>query len=124
MQPLIHQAALAVLDIDPYRAKISPGDVAHLRSEPDDVVTVYVERRSRFPFGLGKPSYLRVGTLEPKAATFIRPALGNSANLRVRVVEVEMAHLSPKGTSSVSISVWGNLADLGEASASSYSGLS
>ena len=109
MQPLIHQAAVAILEVDPYRAKISLGDVAQLRSEPDGVVTVYVERKSRLPFGLGKTSYLRVGTLGPKASAFIRPALDKRVPLRVRVVEVEIAHLSPKAENSISISVWGEL---------------
>ncbi len=117
MQPLIHQAALAVLAVDPRRAKISPGDVAQLRPEPEGVITVYVERQSRLPFGLGKLSYLRIGTLEPKAAAFIRPAVDNSLPLRVRVVEVEMAHLNHRGNDAVSISVWGNAADLGKATA-------
>lgn len=112
MQPLIHKAALAVLELDPRRAEVSPGDFAELRSEPDGAIAVYVVRESRLPFGLGNPTHLRAGTLGKAATALIMPALERRAHLRVRVVEVDPAHLSSKGVNTVFISVWGNPDDL------------
>lgn len=113
MQPLIHKAALTVLDVDPHRIGLAPGDIVELQPEIDGSVTAYLSRRSNLPFGIGKPCLRRMGTLGPKATALIFRALTVSARLRVRVADIEFAHLSSRGRNSVSISVWGDPADLG-----------
>lgn len=112
MQPLIHKAALATLELNPHALRVAPGDPIILQCDVDETVTAYVSLPSRLPFGLGKRRQKRLGTLEPYASELLIPALTRQAHLRVRVVEVEYAHLSTRGKASVSISVWGNPMDL------------
>jgi len=116
MQPIIHQAILEVLDLNLSDVAISPGDIAELRADENGYVVVYVTRQSRLPFGWGKSSYLRAGVLGFEDGNLILPALKCKAHLRVRIVQVEVAHLNFKGINSLSISVWGNPDDLAPAS--------
>ena len=111
MQPIIHKAAI-VLELNPVSAGISPGDRATLSVNTDSSVSVFIERPSRLPFGFGKPRIFPVGKLGVRASEILLPALERKAELRVRVVEVEPAHISPSGQATVCISVWGNVADL------------
>ncbi|OSQ44328.1 hypothetical protein [Marivita geojedonensis] len=112
MQPLIHKASLTELFVDPHRLGLMPGDIAHLKAEDDGSVTVYHEKCSGLPFGFGKPGLRRIGKLGPKATALILPALASCAQLRVRIADVEFAHINPTGSCSVSISVWGHPSDL------------
>lgn len=111
MQPIIHKAAIA-LDINPMSAGISPGDRAWLSLNLDETVTVFVERQSRLPFGIGKPRLVSVGKLGARATEIVRPALERKADLRVRIIEVEPAHLTRSGRAALFVSVWGNPADI------------
>lgn len=111
MQPIIHKAAI-VLELNPVSAGISPGDRATLSVNADSSVSVFIERPSRLPFGFGKPRILPAGKLGVLASEILLPALERKAELRVRIVEVEPAHVSPSGRAAVFISVWGNVADL------------
>lgn len=107
MQPIIHKAAIA-LDLNPVSVGISPGDRALLSLNSDTTISVFVERPSRLPFGLGKPRVVLVGTLGARATDILSPALERKADFRVRIIEVEPAHLSRTGRASVYVSVWGN----------------
>jgi len=111
MQPIIHKAAIA-LDLDPISSGISPGDRALLSLNADATASVFVERPSRVPFGLGKPRLVSAGRLGKRATDLLRPALESKAELRVRIVEVEPAHLRRSGQAAVFVSVWGNIADI------------
>jgi hypothetical protein len=57
---------------------------------------------------LGGPVELVVGYLGQQATEILWPALESYAHLRVRIVEIEPAHLSPSGNASPFISVWGD----------------
>ena len=111
MQPIIHKAAIA-LDLNPASVGISPGDRALLSLNSDTTISVFVERPSRLPFGLGKPRVVLVGTLGARATDILSPALERKADFRVRIIEVEPAHISRTGRASMYVSVWGNPADI------------
>ncbi|PWL24052.1 MAG: hypothetical protein DCO98_11610 [Altererythrobacter sp. XM-24bin4] len=113
MQPIIHKAAIA-LDLNPVSIGVSPGDRALLSMNSDTTVSVFVERPSRLPFGLGKPRVVLLGTLGARATEILLPALERKADFRVRIIEVEPAHLSRSGRASVYVSVWGNPADVAQ----------
>jgi hypothetical protein len=113
MQPIIHKAAIA-LDLNPVSIGVSPGDRALLSMNSDTTVSVFVERPSRLPFGLGKPRVVLLGTLGARATEILLPALERKADFRVRIIEVEPAHLSRTGRASVYVSVWGNPADVAQ----------
>ena len=113
MQPIIHKAAIA-LDLNPVSIGVSPGDRALLSMNSDTTVSVFVERPSRLPFGLGKPRVVLLGTLGATATDILLPALERKADFRVRIIEVEPAHLSRTGRASVYVSVWGNPADVAQ----------
>ena len=111
MKPIIHKAAIA-LNLNPVSVGISPGDRALLSLNSDTTISVFVERPSRLPFGLGQPRVVLVGTLGAWATDILLPALERKADFRVRIIEVEPAHLSRTGRASVYVSVWGNPADI------------
>jgi hypothetical protein len=113
MQPIIHKAAIA-LDLNPVSIGVSPGDRALLSMNSDTTVSVFVERPSRLPFGLGKPRVVLLGKLGVRATDILLPALERKADFRVRIIEVEPAHLSRTGRASVYVSVWGNPADVAQ----------
>lgn len=111
MQPIIQKAEIA-LEIDPVSAGVSPGDGAMLSLNADATVSVFIERPSRLPFGIGKPRLVPAGKLDAHATDILLPALEQNAELRVRIVEVEPAHLSRSGRVAVFVSVWGNPASI------------
>ncbi len=80
MQPIIHKAAIA-LKLNPVSAGISPGDRALLSLNSDTSISVFVERPSRLPFGLGKLGFVSVGTLGARATEILLHALGRKADL-------------------------------------------
>lgn len=118
MQPIIHKAEIA-LDVNPTSVGISPGDRALLSLNQDATISVLVERPSRLPFGLGRPRLFAAGRLGTRATDLLRQAIESRAELRVRIVEVEPAHLNRSGHAAVFISVWGNPADLGRSKSKS-----
>ena len=89
-------------------ASVTPGDAVGLRLEEDGAVTALLALPSRLPFGLGRPREFAAGKLGQKASQLLKPALETHAHLRVRVVEIEPAHLSHNGRSRLYISVWGD----------------
>lgn len=113
MQPIIHKAAIA-LETSQLSVGISPGDRAQLVPNPDATISVFVEKTSRLPFGVGKPKLVLIGKLGVRATEILHSALERKAGFRVRIIEVEPAHLSRTGTASVYISVWGNPADIAQ----------
>lgn len=111
MKPIIHKAAI-ILDANLVFGGISLGDRALLSLNLDETVTVFVERPSRLPFGLGEPRLVSVGKLGARATEIVRPALERKADLRVRIIEVEPAHLTRSGHAALFVSVWGNPVDI------------
>ena len=112
MQILIHKTSLHRLEVKLRKMGIVLGDAVQLVPEGNDDVAAYFIVPSRFPFGFGKPRLVRAGYLGDPAKDLLMPALEKNAPLRVRIVALEAAHLSADGVDSVSISVWGNPADI------------
>ena len=111
MQPIIHKAGIT-LELNPLSLGISPSDRALLYLNSDTTISVLVERPSRLHFGLGKPRVILLGKLGPRATDILLTALERKADFRVRIIEVEPAHISRTGRTSVYVSVWGNPADI------------
>ena len=111
MQPLIHKASVH-LTTKSLPSSVAPGDAVDLRLQDEGTIIAILALSSRLPFGLGQPRKLLAGHLGQKASELLTPALERKAHLRVRVVEVEPAHLSRTGQSYLYISVWGSPQDL------------
>jgi len=107
MQPLIHKASVN-LTADKLPKSASPGDAVNLYLQEDGKIVATYMVPSRLPFGLGGPVELVLGYLGHQATEILRPTLERYAHLRVRIVEIEPAHLSPSGSASLFISVWGD----------------
>jgi hypothetical protein len=112
MQVLIHKTSLVRLEPDLRISSIGLGDPVQLLREGDADVSAFVKLPSRIPFGLGKCSIVRAGYLGNQAKSWLWPALEKDAPLRVRIVEMLAAHLTGDGLNRVSISVWGDPADI------------
>ncbi|WP_146193262.1 hypothetical protein [Salibaculum griseiflavum] len=111
MQPLIHKASVK-LTADKLPKSASPGDAVNLYLQEDGKIVATYMVPSRLPFGLGRPAELALGYLGQQATEILRPALQRYAHLRVRIVEIEPAHLRSSGKTSLFISVWGDPAIL------------
>ena len=112
MQILIHKTSLLRLEVNLRRDAIYLGDPMHLLQEGTDDVAAFVQLPSRLPFGIGKARSVRAGYLGNHAAKLIMPALVKGGQLRVRIVEIQARHLNSEGIDFISISVWGNPADI------------
>ena len=106
MQPLIHKASVH-LTAKTLPASVTPGDPVRLRLGDDGIITVILIIPSRLPFGLGRSREFLAGKLGKQATALLKPALQVSAHLRLRIVEIEPAHLSLNRRSKLYISVWG-----------------
>lgn len=107
MRPIIPKAAIK-LEKNPYYLRISPGDPAFLSLNPDTTISALVERPSRLPFGMGKPKIVSVGKLDAQATYILHYYLERKAKPRVHIIEIEPAHLSSTGNTTMYVSVWGN----------------
>jgi hypothetical protein len=107
MRPLIHKASVDIT-ANTLPSSVSPNDNASLQLEDDGTISVILILLSRLPFGLGKSRRFVAGILGHKATALIRPAILKNARLRVKIVEVEPAHLSRNGKTCLYISVWGD----------------
>lgn len=112
MQVLIHKTNLVRLEPRLPKVGIGLSDPVVLLREGDANVAALVTLPSRFPFGLGKPRTVRIGYLGEQAKAMLWPALEKAAPLRVRIVGVLTAHLKGDGMNQISISVWGDPADI------------
>jgi hypothetical protein len=116
MQALIHQASLYGLTMSISGSGIGPGQTVELEVTADREIAVVVTFPSILPFGLGRSRRRCLGYLSPEVVDLLMPALEREAVLRVRIVEVEPAHVRADGVDRVSISVWGEPHDLVETS--------
>lgn len=107
LQPLIHKASINLASSSIPR-QVAPGDIAKLHLNDDETIAVILTISSRWPFGWGKAKEWVAGVLGAQASDILRPALRKGARLRVRIVELEPAHLSADNQSRLYISVWGD----------------
>jgi len=87
--------------------RVAAGDPAVLVPRDDGSVSVRVTLHSRFPFGIGGDQEREIGSLDPSVVRIMRPALDGPARLRVRIVEVEPAHVNRNGRRTIYLSIWG-----------------
>lgn len=107
MQPLISKASVHLTASSLPRC-VSSGDAVSLRMRDDGTIAAIVSIPSRLPFGFGRSREFMAGTLGQQATNLLRPAIEKAMHLRVRVVEVEPAHLSGTGHRRLFLSVWGD----------------
>jgi hypothetical protein len=112
MQVLIHKTSLVRLEANLRISGIGLGDPVQLLQEGNSDIAAFVMLPSRMPFGLGKSRIVRAGYLGNQSKALLWPAFEKDAPLRVRVVEILAAHLAGDGLNRVSISVWGDPADI------------
>ena len=112
MQALIYMTSLLRLDPNLRMSGVDLGDRVQLVPEGDTEIAVYVMLASRLPFGLGKPRSTLAGYLCNQAKTLIMPAIEKDAPLRVCIVDIKAVYLHPDGVNIISISVWGDPADI------------
>jgi hypothetical protein len=112
MQILIHKTSLVRLEATLRIDGVGLGDPVQLQKEGDADIAALVMLPSRLPFGLGKSRIVRAGYLGNQAKALLWPAFEKPAPLRVRIVEILAAHLNADGTNRISISVWGDPADV------------
>ena len=106
MQPLIHKASVHLF-AKKLPASATLGDPIRLILNDDGIITVMLAVPSRLPFGLGPSRDFLAGKLGDQASALLKPALQIAAHLRLRIVEIEPAHLNKNGQSKLYISVWG-----------------
>lgn len=112
MQVLIYKTSLLRLEVNLRRDAIYLGDPLQLQQEGSDDVAAFVNLPSLLPFRIGKARKVRAGYLGNHAKKLIVPALAKGVQLRVRIVEIQARHLNSEGTDMISISVWGDPADI------------
>lgn len=111
MRPLIHKASVR-LSAPELAKNVSLGDPLTLRCEDGEKITVIWEAPSRLPFGIGKERSCRLGSLGDRATAILKNAVVRKARLRVRIVEIEPAHVRTSGHTRLFISVWGDPKDM------------
>ncbi len=107
MQILIQKTSLVRLEAKPHSLRVGLGDPVQLVQDEGADIAVLVSVPSWIPFGLGKPWMARLGYLDTPAQRLLMPAVRSGAPLRVRIVEIEVAHLNTHGAERISVSVWG-----------------
>lgn len=104
MQALIYQTTLR-MERSP--SWLSPGDPLELELVGDAVVAVIARRSARWPFRGEKR--VRIGTLREQATEIALPLLASGTRIRVRIVALVPAHLTPDREARVAVSVWGDV---------------
>jgi hypothetical protein len=106
MQALIYKTELTV---ERAPAWLAPNSPVELRLEPDGAVLAFARRPSRWIPFLGDAPPVRIGALTEDAAILLRPVLETDIVLRVRIVELQPAHLTTDRRARISVSVWGGV---------------
>jgi hypothetical protein len=107
MEPLIYKTTL---EMERFPAWLSPGTPLTLTTFPDGSVKAIATRAARWPFRGEKT--VQIGALRPNAVEILRPLLNTGAHLRVRIVALVPAHLTPDREARVAVSVWGDARSL------------
>lgn len=103
MQVLIYKTDLHV---ERAPAWLAPMERVQLVLEPTGSIGAYVDRPTGW-FGLFVVPAVRIGALRDDVKDLLISILETGVSLRVRIVELIPAHLSPCGCAQVSVSIWG-----------------
>lgn len=106
MQVLIYKSELNELAENHWPRGMAPGDSIDLRIVEDGVIEACATEKARL--WMRRPRRVRLGTLNEQASKLLDHAVRNGAYLRVRIVEIQPAHLALNGQPKVAISVWGD----------------
>ena len=112
MQILIHKANVVRLQVPVRGLRLGLGEAVVLVRENASDVAVMAMLRSRRPFGLGSLRKVKLGYLGDHTKALLMPALDLGVQLRVRIVELDAAHLRTDGCDRIAISVWGDPAGM------------
>jgi hypothetical protein len=112
MQILIHKANLVRLQVPIRGLGIGLGEAVGLIYNNVSEVAVMAMLPSRLPFGLGRLRKVKLGYLGDHTKALLMPALELGTQLRVRIVELDAAHLRTDGCDRIAISVWGDPAGM------------
>jgi hypothetical protein len=108
MQILIHKANVVRLQVPVRDLRLGLGEPVVLVRDNASDVAVMAMLPSRLPFGLGRLRKVKLGYLGDHTKTLLMPALDLGVQLRVRIVELDAAHLRTDGCDRIAISVWGD----------------
>jgi hypothetical protein len=112
MQILIHKANVVRLQLPVRGLRLGLGEAVVLVHDNASEVAVMAMLPSRLPFGLGRLRKVKLGYLGEHTKALLMPALELGAQLRVRIVELDAAHLRTDGCDRIAISVWGDPAGI------------
>jgi hypothetical protein len=104
MQTLIYKTELFV---ERAPAWLAPNSPVELRPQADGTVVAFARRPSRWIPFWGEARPVRIGMLAEDAAMLLRPVFETGIVLRVRIVELNPAHLTSDQLARISVSVWG-----------------
>lgn len=106
MQTLIYKTDIVV---ERAPAWLAPNAPVELRPQADGAVVAYAQRPSRL-FTLFRSSRpVRIGVLHEEAGELLRPILDAGITIRVRIVELQPAHLAVDRRARISVSVWASV---------------
>ncbi len=111
MQVLIHKTSLERLEFSLRKLRICLGDPIELVRDEKDELAAIAKLPTSMPFGLGWGRHKRLGYLGAQAKATLLPAIEINSPLRVRIVEIESAHLCAARADRISVSVWGDPAN-------------
>ncbi len=112
MQIFIRKANLVRLQLPVRGLRLGLGEAVVLVHHNTSEVAVMAMLASRLPFGLGGSRKTKLGYLGDHTKALLMPALELGTQLRVRLVELDAAHLRADGCDRIAISVWGDPAGM------------
>jgi hypothetical protein len=112
MQILIHKANLVRLQVPVRSLRIGLGEAVVFVQDSVSEVAVMAMLPSRLSFGLGRLRKVKLGYLGDHTKAILMPSLELDTQLRVRIVELDAAHLRTDGCDRIAISVWGDPAGM------------
>lgn len=106
MQTLIYKTPLVVERAPSWLAPNSP---VELRLQADGAVVAYAQRPSSWVSLVWQTRPVRIGVLNETAGDLLRPVLDVGTPLRIRIVELQPAHLAADLRARISVSVWASV---------------
>ena len=106
MQTLIYKTPLVV---ERARSWLAPNSPVALRLQADGTVAAFAQRPSSWCTLFRSLRPVRIGVLHEEAGDILRPIMDTGTTLRVRIVELQPAHLAVDRRARISVSVWASV---------------